>query len=312
MFFYSVISALFLFVWLFPLQGTGAFRSSGTLESGQDDFRIISPVRSSRGGGDYVRVLPGKPVFDFTLPGSSGSQPTRPEPIDPDPLRPQPSDDPLPDAGAVQPPPSPPGSNPVQPQPPANSLSGRVRRPANSNPIQLQPLPELGPVQPSPSPIDPNPPEPQLPPVDPVPVQPQFPAESEAPTGLTSQEARAFALLNEFRAENNLPPLKSHPELLEVARLKARDLVENNYFGHVSPTYGSIGQMLGHAGISFSSAAENLSKAGNIDQAHLQLVYSTEGHRQIMLGSNYDYVGIGILPLKNVPGIVMVQLFIKK
>jgi uncharacterized protein YkwD len=146
----------------------------------------------------------------------------------------------------------------------------------------------------------------------PSPGQPSpSPSEPEVPAGLTSQEAQAFALLNEFRAENNLPPLKSHPQLVEVARLKAQDIVENNYFSHVSPTYGSIGQMLRGAGISYSSAAENLSKAGNIKQAHLQLVYSTQGHRQIMLSPNYNYVGIGVLPLKNVPGIIMVQLFIK-
>lgn len=143
----------------------------------------------------------------------------------------------------------------------------------------------------------------------PLPEKPS-PSEPIVPAGLSPQEAQAFVLLNEFRAENKLPPLEHHPGLGEVARLKARDIVENGYFSHVSPTYGSIGQMLRGAGVPYRSAAENLSKAGNIHQAHLQLVYSTQGHRQIMLSPNYDYVGIGVLPLKNVPGIIMVQLFI--
>lgn len=116
-------------------------------------------------------------------------------------------------------------------------------------------------------------------------------------------------LLNEFRIENNLDPLQADYELTRVARLKAQDMVDHDYFSHVSPTYGSISQMLRNEGISFSRAAENLSKAGNVSQAHVQLVYSTKGHRQIMLNPNYNNVGIGVKPLKKTPGIVMVQLF---
>lgn len=138
---------------------------------------------------------------------------------------------------------------------------------------------------------------------------PQPPAEiPAAPSWLTAEEAKAFELLNKFRADNNLSPLQIHSGLVNVARLKAQDIADNNYFSHLSPTYGSVSQMLRNAGISYSSAAENLSKAGNVSQAHLQLVYST-GHRQIMLSPNYTRVGIGIVSLKNVPGIIMVQIF---
>jgi uncharacterized protein YkwD len=126
---------------------------------------------------------------------------------------------------------------------------------------------------------------------------------------LTVDEAKAFALLNEFRTKNNLPPLQIHNGLVQVARLKAQDIIDHNYFSHVSPTYGSISQMLRNAGIPFTRAAENLSKAGNVYQAHIQLEYSTKGHRQIMLNPNYKNVGIGVLPLKKTPGIIMVQIF---
>jgi len=136
------------------------------------------------------------------------------------------------------------------------------------------------------------------------------PSVPQAPSWLTENEAKAYLLLNEFRINNGLFPLLIDYQLTEIARMKARDMVELDYFSHVSPTYGSIGQMLKSAGISFNRAAENLSKAGNVNQAHLQLAYSTQGHRQIMLSSSYNYVGIGVVPLKKTPGIVMVQLFI--
>jgi len=158
------------------------------------------------------------------------------------------------------------------------------------------------------SPSNPSTPPPADPPVNP-PEPSQPPAIPGAPSWLTADEAKAYMLLNEFRIENNLDPLQADYELTRVARLKAQDMVDHDYFSHVSPTYGSISQMLRNEGISFSRAAENLSKAGNVNQAHIQLVYSTKGHRQIMLNPNYKNVGIGVKPLKKTPGIVMVQLF---
>lgn len=130
-----------------------------------------------------------------------------------------------------------------------------------------------------------------------------------APAWLNANEAKGFKLLNETRIKNNLKPVNISLQLTEAARLKAQDLIDNNYFAHVSPTLGSIGTMLRNAGISFTAAAENLSKAGNISQCHLQLEYSTQGHRQVMLNPGFNNVGIAVLPLKGIPGILMVQIY---
>ena len=35
-------------------------------------------------------------------------------------------------------------------------------------------------------------------------------------------------------------------------------MIDNDYFGHISPTYGSVGNMLRSFGVSFSVAGENL------------------------------------------------------
>ncbi len=156
-------------------------------------------------------------------------------------------------------------------------------------------------------PSTPSAPDPEPSPTPPPPQQtPDVPA---APSWLNANEARGYTLLNETRMKNNLEPVNISYQLTEVARLKAKDMIDNNYFAHVSPTYGSIGTMLRNAGISFKVAAENLSKAGNITQCHLQLEYSTAGHRQVMLSSDYHQVGIAVLPLKGAPGILMVQIY---
>ncbi|GEM_PF-6186182 len=133
----------------------------------------------------------------------------------------------------------------------------------------------------------------------------------ETPAGLTPDEAKAFELLNEFRIENGVPPVEIDMQLVELARMKARDKVENGYSGHISPTYGSPGRMVQDAEISYKKVAENYAKAGNVTQCHYLLAYSSKGHREIMLNSDYTHVGIGIVELTDVPGIIMIQLFIQ-
>jgi uncharacterized protein YkwD len=232
--------------------------------------------------------------FIMNPPGGNQDQPSPdPEPWEPTPQDPveEPDPGPAPDPGEGS------GDGGYSGYIPGSSnfrserSRGAYIPPAPSNPTYPSPSPKPEP-DPGPSP-DPDPPQ-----------------QPEKPSGLTPAEAQAFALLNETRAMHNLPPLEIHYGLVETARLKAQDIAENDYFSHVSPTYGSLGQMLRKAGISYSRAAENLSKAGNVSQAHVQLLYSTKGHREIMLSPDYSKVGIGISSLKNVPGIIMVQHYI--
>lgn len=283
-FFCGMVLALLFFVSFSPWRGEAAPR--GALERERTPVSIFSR--------------------DAALQQPINPNPVRPQlPAQPDPVRPQLPAKPPANLDPVQPPPA----ELDQRSGPDSFRYASPTRGGRSGSVYVPVLP--GAPAGDPASPDQNSSSPGQLPADPAPVQPPPAKEPETPAGLSSEETQAFALLNALRAENNLPPLKSHPGLTEAARLKAQDLVENNYFGHVSPVYGSIGQMLRSLGISYSNAAENLSKAGNIKQAHLQLVYSTQGHRQIMLSSNHSHVGIGVLPLKNAPGIIMVQLYIK-
>ncbi len=176
------------------------------------------------------------------------------------------------------------------------SRSGVYVPPASSSSEPSETDPEPSPSQDPQDPEDPD-------------SSPNLPEAPQAPAWLTADEAQAYVWLNELRLQNNLPSVSIDAKLVEVARMKAQDMADNNYFSHVSPTYGSVSQMLRNAGVVYKRAGENLSKAGNIKQAHLQLEYSTKGHREIMLNSGYNKVGIGVVCLKNVPGIVLVEIF---
>ena len=78
---------------------------------------------------------------------------------------------------------------------------------------------------------------------------------------LTADELETFNLINQERNKNGLASLKIDSEVQRVARIKAQDLVNNNYFAHESPTSGTPFNMLKNFGVSYKSAGENL--AGN-------------------------------------------------
>ena len=112
--------------------------------------------------------------------------------------------------------------------------------------------------------------------------------------GLTADEQRMVDLINQERAKAGLAPLTVDLRLVGLARKKSQDMIVNNYFSHTSPTYGDPFTMMRSAGISYRTAGENLAGARTVDQAHSALMNSA-GHRQNILNSNYNRVGVGIV-----------------
>ena len=131
----------------------------------------------------------------------------------------------------------------------------------------------------------------------------------EQTTGTLSVDEQAvFDLINARRQENGLEPLEIDEELQNVARLKANDMVENNYFSHTSPTYGSPFEMIKSFGISYKTSGENI--AGNsTNEGAVNAWMNSEGHKENILNKNYNYTGIGVV---NSPiyGKIYVQMFI--
>lgn len=115
-------------------------------------------------------------------------------------------------------------------------------------------------------------------------------------------------LVNQERIKAGLQPLTVDPKLTELARLKAQDMVKNNYFDHISPTYGSPFDMMRHAGITYRTAGENIAAASSVERAHTALMNSS-GHRANILNPNFTRIGIGIVPDPTY-GLMISQMFI--
>ena len=108
--------------------------------------------------------------------------------------------------------------------------------------------------------------------------------------------------------KTGLSALKIDDEVQNVARIKAQDMVDNNYFAHNSPTYGTPFQMLKSFGISYKAAGENI--AGNSgNQGAVNAWMNSEGHRANILSNNYNYTGIAVVKSPKY-GKVYVQMFI--
>ena len=129
---------------------------------------------------------------------------------------------------------------------------------------------------------------------------------SSGTTG-TQDEEYVLKLINEYRSKNGVPKLSMGSKLLKMARLKAADMTAKNYFSHTSPTYGSPFDMMKNYGLTYKSAGENIAGNPSLEGAVDSWINSST-HRENLLSSSYNYVGIGISK-SSIYGYVVVAMF---
>ncbi len=116
--------------------------------------------------------------------------------------------------------------------------------------------------------------------------------------------------MNKERAAQGLTALKYNANLSEVAKLKALDMKEKNYFSHTSPTYGSPFDMMRSMGIKYTSAGENIAKGYRTPDAVMKGWMNSPGHKANILNSNFTEIGIGYVTDSSGAG-YWVQMFIR-
>ncbi|WP_404405008.1 S-layer homology domain-containing protein [Jeotgalibacillus malaysiensis] len=109
-------------------------------------------------------------------------------------------------------------------------------------------------------------------------------------------EAMTKAVLDGINAERNaagLKPLSTDQSVQKVANLKAFDMMENNYFDHYSPTYGSVFHMLDNEGVTRVAAGENIAAGQQSAKAVVEAWMNSQGHKDNILHQSYTHVGVG-------------------
>lgn len=118
--------------------------------------------------------------------------------------------------------------------------------------------------------------------------------------------------VNALRKENGVAPLVLDDKLINLATMKAEDMVENNYYDHQSPIYGRANEMYQKIyGQSIGGWGENITKSSGTFGAKQTLSELTEnsfyswknskGHKENMLNPKFTKIGFGfkIAPTQN-------------
>lgn len=111
---------------------------------------------------------------------------------------------------------------------------------------------------------------------------------------LTQDEQEMLELINNERALQGLEPLEADVRLTKIARYHSQEMIDLNYFSHVSPRLGSLMNRLKTIGVKGQEGqGENIVASSSIELAFVQLMTSPE-HKENMLNPNYTHIGIGI------------------
>lgn len=108
-------------------------------------------------------------------------------------------------------------------------------------------------------------------------------------------EKRVVELVNKERAKYGLRPLTLNKELSRVARYKSQDMVDRNYFDHVSPFYGDPFNMMQMFGFDYQIAGENIAYGYPTPEAVMNAWMNSPGHRANILDSDYTEIGVGFV-----------------
>ncbi len=113
------------------------------------------------------------------------------------------------------------------------------------------------------------------------------------------------------RQKNGLLPLREDPKLDQAALEKAKNMYEENYWAHYSPTGKDPWGFIKGAGYSFSYAGENLARNFYKSEDVVSAWMASPTHRDNIVNTHYQDIGIAVLEgkLKGEPTILVVQEF---
>lgn len=110
---------------------------------------------------------------------------------------------------------------------------------------------------------------------------------------VAAAEQQAVSLMNADRRSQGLPALKVDSKLTILGEKYAQDMVNRHYFSHTNPEGQSPFDRMKAAGISYTSAGENIAINQSVPAAETAFMNSS-GHRANILNSSYTNVGIGV------------------
>lgn len=106
---------------------------------------------------------------------------------------------------------------------------------------------------------------------------------------LERQLAGLDSLVNDVRADKGLKPLKLNAKLNESASLKAKDMVDRNYWAHEAPDGTMAWDLMKQVGYHYSHAGENLAKCYVSNQEIVDAWVESPTHLKNILNDFEDF-----------------------
>jgi len=107
--------------------------------------------------------------------------------------------------------------------------------------------------------------------------------------------ANVVALMNEYRADAGLPPLRIDARITRAAEDRMRDMEETGYWSHESPTGMSPFTWLAARDYTFEAAAENLASGFETARFLVASWMESHGHRDNIMSAEYEDCGVAII-----------------
>lgn len=151
-----------------------------------------------------------------------------------------------------------------------------------------------------------------------TPSTPDIPSVDETPDNSTEDnvtnedtnfmlavETAIFNKVNEERAKAGVPTLTYNTVMEKYARIKSRDMGDNNYFSHEDLNGNLITTQMKNDGVSYKAWGENIAYiGGNVSADALAEQFMTNwmnssGHRANILSTNFSSIGVGVYKIGN-------------
>lgn len=125
-----------------------------------------------------------------------------------------------------------------------------------------------------------------------------------AETFNSASERQLVALTNQTRASAGRASLRIDAALTSIARSRAKDMIDRNYFSHAIPPSGkSVFDVMQSKGYCFNIAGENIgwnTYPDDVATAQIQQMFlNSPGHRANIVGRAWDVIGIGAYKAAN-------------
>lgn len=122
---------------------------------------------------------------------------------------------------------------------------------------------------------------------------------------MAAVETAIFNKVNEERAKAGVTALTYNTTMQKYARIKSKDMGDNNYFSHEDLNGNLITTQMKNDGVSYKAWGENIAYiGGNVSADSLAQQFMTKwmnssGHRANILSTNFSSIGVGVYKIGN-------------